>query len=275
MWCKEYSNGTDVVWYFKNIDNKLIPDTRQLLQTYSNVPPEEVLPHINKIRDKAWKIRSHMCTGQGIFLIPSMPGHPQHSTILSRLKNGATLVDVGTFIGQDLRQLVVDGAPSNNMYAVDIVNHWDTGYEMYRDRDNFHAHYIECDILKPNPALKELNGKMDIIWITHVLHQWTWEGQVLAAKTLVDLSRVGTIVAGYQVGAIVAMFAPRTELMKGDSFLHDPESFARMWDEVGAETGSKWKTTGKLKTTDDMGWTPEDLPTKGRRILEFTAERVG
>ncbi|KAF7855967.1 hypothetical protein EAF04_009923 [Stromatinia cepivora] len=154
-----------------------------------------------------------MCTGQGIFLNPSIPRHPLYRTILSRLNDGASLMDVGTFIGQDLRQLVYDGAPSTNLYGVDIVNHWETGYEMYRDKEKFHAQYIECDILNPNPALGKLNGKMDIIWVTHVLHQWTWEGQVLAAKNLLTLSRVGTIVAGYRVGAGPAKFRGRTELM--------------------------------------------------------------
>ena len=216
-----------------------------------------------------------MCTGQGMFLNPTMPRHPRYRTILSRLKNGASLIDVGTFVGQDLRKLVFDGVPSTNLYGVDIVNHWETGYEMYRDRDKFHAHYIECDILNPSLGLKELNGKADIIWITHVLHQWTWEGQVLAAKSLVNLSRVGTIVAGYQVGAGVATFQARTELMKADSFLHDPASFAKMWDEVGAETGSKWETTAGFKTIEEMGWEAEDMPEKtGRKILEFTVERV-
>lgn len=85
----------------------------------------------------------------------------QHDT--ERLKKGASLVDVGTFIGQDLRRLIVDGAPSTNLYAVDIVNHWNVRSDMFRDRDRFHAHYIETDILYPSPALQELNGKMDII----------------------------------------------------------------------------------------------------------------
>ncbi|KAJ8060778.1 hypothetical protein OCU04_011081 [Sclerotinia nivalis] len=150
IWCKEYSNGTDVVWYFPNIDNKLTVDTRHLLETYSNIPGDEVVHHINTIRDKAWAIRSHMCTGQGIFLNPSIPRHPLYRTTLSRLNDGASLMDVGTFIGQDLRQLVYNGAPSTNLYGVDIVNHWETGYEMYRDKEKFHARYIECDILSPN-----------------------------------------------------------------------------------------------------------------------------
>jgi hypothetical protein len=106
-----------------------------------------------------------MCTDQGLFLNPAISIHPSYSMILERLKKGASLVDVGTFIGQDLRRLVVDGAPSTNLYGVDIVNHWDIGFDMFRDRDKFHAHYIETDILYPSPALQDLNGKMNIIWV--------------------------------------------------------------------------------------------------------------
>ncbi|KAF4629022.1 hypothetical protein G7Y89_g9133 [Cudoniella acicularis] len=274
MWCKEYSNTTDVLWYNRTIEleKRMTPDTRHLLETYSNVPPAEIPAHISAIRDKAWAIRSHMCTGQGIFLNPSIPRHTSYPTILSRLKNGATLIDIGTFIGQDLRQLVLDGAPSTNMYAVDIVNHWDTGFDMYRDREKFHAKYIECDILHPSLELKELDGKMDIIWVTHLLHQWTWEGQVLAAKSLAALSRVGTLVCGYQVGADVETFQKATELMKGDSLLHDPKSFERMWDHVGEEMGMKWKTAVEYRSAEQMGWEPSDLGP--RRLIHFTAERV-
>lgn len=188
---------------------------------------------------------------------------------------GATLVDVGTFIGQDLRRLVVDGAPSTNMYAVDIVNHWDIGFDMFRDRHKFYAHYIESDILYPSPALQELNGKIDIIWVTHVLHQWIWGGQVIAAKNLVALSHIGTLVAGYQVGADVATHQVPTDLMKAESYLHDPISFPVMWDQVGEETGTKWKTEAEFKTVSEMGWKPEDLPILGRRVLEFSVERIG
>lgn len=214
-----------------------------------------------------------MCTGQGLFLDPTISKHPAYNTILERLKNNAKLIDIGTFIGQDLRRLVIDGAPSSNIYAIDIVNHWDVGFEMYRDQEKFHAHFIKTDILYPNSELQELNGKMDIIWITHVLHQWTWEGQVLAAKSLVQLARVGSLVAGYQVGLEVGTHQPATELMKADSFLHDPASFARMWEQVGEETGSKWRTEARLKTVGEMGWQTEDLPAS-RRILEFSVERV-
>jgi SAM-dependent methyltransferase len=215
-----------------------------------------------------------MCTGQGLFLTNSITLHESYSTILERLKNGATFVDIGTFLGQELRRLVVNGAPSENMYAIDIVNHWDIGYDMFRDKDKFHARYIEADILHPKSALQELNGKMDIIWVCHVLHQWTWEGQVSVAKNLVALSHKGTLLAGYEAGHEVATHVEPNHLMKGESFLHDPASFVKMWDQVGKETDTKWETKVQYRALSEMGWEPHDFPTPGRRVIHFVAERL-
>ncbi|TVY83564.1 Methyltransferase ausD [Lachnellula suecica] len=273
IWAKEYIDRKDVIWYFHTIDHRLTPNTRRLLETYSNIPPAEILPHVNSIREKAWAMRSHMCTGQGLFLDPTISRHQKYQTILQQLQTGASLVDVGTFIGQDLRRLVVDGAPSGDLYGVDIANHWDVGFDMFRDRDKFDAHYIEADILNPNSYLEALEGKMDIIWVTYLLHQWTWEGQVLAARRLVALSRPGTIVVGFQVGFEVARHQAASELMKGACFGHDPISLTQMWEQVGEETGSKWKTEARFRSLEDMGMTAADL-SGDKRILEFTVERM-
>lgn len=104
-----------------------------------------------------------------------LPKCPAYDTIIRRLQGGDCLLDVGYFLGQDLRRLVADGAPADRLYAVDVVNHWDLGYEMFRDRHRFSAHYIETDILSPNKKLEHLQGSIDIISITHVLHQWEWD----------------------------------------------------------------------------------------------------
>ena len=53
--------------------------------------------------------------------------------ILARARAGETVVDIGTFIGHNLRRLVVDGAPSDHLYGVDIVNHFDVGFDFFRD----------------------------------------------------------------------------------------------------------------------------------------------
>lgn len=44
-------------WYTKDLV-ELEPKTRELFETYSKVPSDEVVPHIKSIRDKAFKIVS-------------------------------------------------------------------------------------------------------------------------------------------------------------------------------------------------------------------------
>lgn len=113
---------------------------------------------------------------------------------------------------------MLDGVLSTDVFGLDIVNHWDRGFDMFRDHEEFHAHCIESDVLHPHTSLKELNGTMKIfILVTYVLQQRTWEGQVMAVKSLVDLSRVGALVIGNRVRENLALFKNRTEVMKGDN----------------------------------------------------------
>jgi hypothetical protein len=44
-------------WYVKDLTD-LEPATKALFETYSKVPSDEVVPHIKKIRDQAFKVVS-------------------------------------------------------------------------------------------------------------------------------------------------------------------------------------------------------------------------
>lgn len=90
--------------------------------------------------------------------------------MLQRLSSGQLLVDIGCFVGHDLRHLVNDRAPSSNIYGVDIVNFWDLGYEMFRDSEKLQAHFIEADLLAPTRSLQDLERRCGIICISQV----TW-----------------------------------------------------------------------------------------------------
>jgi hypothetical protein len=57
-------------------------------------------------RDKAWEIRSYPCIGQGLFLNPLITSSPVYGEMIEKLKAGGRLVEVGSFIGHDLRRLV-------------------------------------------------------------------------------------------------------------------------------------------------------------------------
>lgn len=206
-----------------------------------------------------------------------LPKSPAYPSIIQKLQAGASFLDIGCFIGQDLRRLVADGAPSDRLYAVDVVSHWDVGYDMYRDRDRFSAHFIEADILYPNAELRALTGTVDVISITHVLHQWDWKDQVKAVEELVKLSSgKGAVVVGFQVGSVGERVRKATDLAKSDTYWHDQGSFQRMWDEVGRGTGTEWECEARMLAWEEVGWDPRDTEYLGdeARVIEFVVRRV-
>ncbi|EMR82451.1 hypothetical protein BcDW1_8944 [Botrytis cinerea BcDW1] len=120
-------------WWLDSIDHKITPECRKLLEEYSKIPPEDVRQHIYDIRGKAWAIRPYPCTGLGRFLDNLLAQSPAYKDIVARLKGGDSFIDIGCFLGQELRQLVWDlnGAPTDQLHAVGIVNHWGLGYEFF------------------------------------------------------------------------------------------------------------------------------------------------
>ncbi|KAH8648658.1 hypothetical protein BX600DRAFT_555105 [Xylariales sp. PMI_506] len=268
---------TDSPFYSPNIDKYLTPSTRQFLLQYSGIPLEDQSKHVHAIRDEAWAIRPYPCTGVGVWLVTYISRSPAYASVLENLKSGGTFLDVGCFIGADLRQLCYDGAPSDKMYGIDIVSHWELGLDMYRDRERFQGHFIQADIMKSqdSPDLVALKGSVDVISISAVMHQWVYEMQLECAKRLVELSKPGSIVLGYQIGAIKAyefIFGPQ----KFPVWRHDRDSFSKMWAEAGEETGTTWEVAVRLLGFEEIGWDPKDQVPLGEsaRILEFVVTRT-
>ena len=196
---------------------------------------------------------------------------------MSRLNSGAKLLDIGCYIGTDLRHLVSAGASSSNLVAIDIVSHWDVGYEMFNDRSKFHTTFIETDILAPNSELAAMKGTFDIIYVAQVLHQWGWGRQVEACKRIFEMSTKGAMVVGLQVG-LVKGAVKHLKMAKAEAtyFFHDSDTFQKMWDQVGEETGTEWVCESRLRTWEEMGWDPKDAAYLGpdARIVEFVVNRM-
>ncbi|KAF1944890.1 hypothetical protein EJ02DRAFT_501100 [Clathrospora elynae] len=130
---------------------------------------------------------------------------------------------------------------SGNLFGNDIVNHWDLGYEFFNDEDRFH--------------MKKIHGQVDIVSIVHVLHQWDWDTQVLACKELVKFSKSGSL---------------------KEFTLHDAETFQRMWDVVGEETGTKWSMEAAIVPWKELAYRDEDIAYIGSdfALLRFLVTRV-
>ncbi|OTB02916.1 hypothetical protein M426DRAFT_322162 [Hypoxylon sp. CI-4A] len=275
----EYTKSQDrakAPFYHSNIDHRMVPETQKLLEKYSHVPREQQSDHIHRIRDLAWDIRAYPCTGLGSWLTPQLCRLPIYDEILQRVKDGATLVDVGTFLGHDLRRLAYDGAPSDKLYGVDIVSHFDIGYDLFRDRDHFRGHFIEADFLSTtSPELITLKERVDIIVISQVLHQWGYDGQFKAAQALTAFTKPGSLIVGNQIGNPEAQEIFLKSIGIG-VWRHNPESLAKMFEEVGAATGTKWETQAWLRSFPDMGWDVKDgaWMEPNVSLIEFAARRI-
>lgn len=138
------SKDKSVGWYDKSFPG-VNPDARNLLETYAHIAPEKVddyavemvrtrhsvfecsvlgfRPHgltFRIQRDRAWDIFPYPCIGQFRFLDLALCKQPSYGTMLQRLKAGAKYVDIGCCIGQDIRKLVADGAPGENLYGAEL-----------------------------------------------------------------------------------------------------------------------------------------------------------
>ncbi|KAF2196122.1 hypothetical protein GQ43DRAFT_499744 [Delitschia confertaspora ATCC 74209] len=153
------------------MDHRITLGVRHTLEPYSNVRPEDVKRHAYAI--VTWALPPWPCAGLGSLLTSTIPQLPLYTTILMKVvQSGGTLIDVGCYCGTDLRRLIFDAAPQDNLFGTDLVNQWDLGFELFRDQDKLQVKFIEVDILNPNTELEVLNGKMDVISATHFLHNW-------------------------------------------------------------------------------------------------------
>lgn len=202
---------------------------------------------------------------------------PVYPEVFARAKAGETVVDIGTFIGHDLRRLVFDGAPSDNLWGIDIVNHFDVGFDFFQDREHWKGRFIEADFLtvETSNILQPLRGKVDIIFLASVLHQWDWKGQLNAAAMLAYFTKPGSLIVGLQMGKPVAGEVTTGEL-KVPLFLHTPESFANLWNEAGESTSTKWETEAWPRSWEHIGVDPADMAWMGAdvRPFEFAVRRV-
>lgn len=199
------------------------------------------------------------------------------------MKDGEIFLDLGTCFGQDLRQLVMDGAPSAHTYGIDIEGALiDLGYNLFRDRQSLKTTFIIGDVFDPKMNWSQLGQNVDIFHASAVFHLFSWGQQVELACLLVRLGRPrpGTLIIGRQVGYIKPGVYPSRNNNK-PAYRHNVETLQQMWQEVGAKTGTAWAVEASM---DMVGFTdysrsqvfPEEMADadNGIRRLLFSIRRL-
>lgn len=203
-------------------------------------------------RERAWQIFPYPCIGLVRFLDFTLSTMPSYSNILSSLSrkdDPTTLLDVGCCVGQDLRKLVVDGAPGSQLAGVELeAEYIELGYGLFLDRGRFECHFVVGDVFD-HIAMKNLHGKFDFVHAASFLHLWAWDGQIDAGSQLVQFlkDKAGTVILGRQVGNSTPGEYPQPVTANGVNYLHDTYTFEKMWNEIGERTKTKWKVEASMR----------------------------
>lgn len=145
---------------------------------------------------------------------------------------------------------VFDGVPSENLYASDLrQDFYDIGYDLFNDHDQLKAQFIVADIFDDSSDLVEnLTHKIDIVNAASFFHLFNWNQQLLVAKRLVGLlqDKPGSLLIGRQIG-LVNPPPPEDKEAAGKHYRHDPATWKKFWEQVGAETGTKWEVETRME----------------------------
>ncbi|KAK0609972.1 hypothetical protein B0T17DRAFT_473363, partial [Bombardia bombarda] len=233
----------------------------KLLEGYSHIPADEIEQHLREVRQKAWSAHHYPCLGRWRFLDLNITTLPSYPSILSRLASGAVLLDCACCLGQALRQLAFDGAPTPNLIGTDLRREFiDYGFDLFRDRESFGGRFVTGSMLDPDDAnLKSLDGTVDIIHAHSFFHLFGWTEQRVAGERMVRFfkgegegegEREGRVGEATVVGRQVGEAGEPGDEGEG-RYLHNEASLQRLWDEIGASTGTRWRVEAELERSVD------------------------
>ncbi|KAF8638313.1 hypothetical protein AX17_002333 [Amanita inopinata Kibby_2008] len=220
---------------------------------------EQLKNHILAVQAKAYQVYRYPCIRRFSFIklkIPRLPAY-KHVLQLSRQRQDAILLDIGCCFGNDLRKIVVDGWPVENVLGSDLRSaFWDCGHALFKSTpETFPAAFVPGDAFDPSmiasrepfyqepqtprPDLKSLTsltplqGHVSAIHASSFFHLFDEEKQLYLARQLATLlsSAPGSVIFGGHGGKPAK--GARSEVIAGASsamFCHSPESWRELWD---------------------------------------------
>ncbi|CAI6332386.1 unnamed protein product [Periconia digitata] len=251
----------------------MTPEAVELFRVYSKVPTDRIKEHIKHIHP-------YPCLATFTFLDLLITQSHQYGEVLQRIKDGDKFLDLGCCVGQDIRKLVFDGAPSENTYGADLEPEFlEMGYKLFLDKSTLKTSFLTADLFDPKSSLRQLDGQIDIVHASAFLHLFDYDSCVKAVHRIVLLFKKtpNCLFIGAQLGRLEAGSIPGS---KGtEKYRHNVNSFAQMWDQVGEDTGTKWDVDARLNDEDlyaraeKMGIKAGFIP-PGSRWLQFSVRRV-
>lgn len=233
------------------------------------------------------------CIGHNMHLAFAFTENPRYQEALQRLKapgSTDTLLDLACMVGQVVRCLISEGVDPSRLYGSDLrQGYLDIGYELWNDKAKNGATFVAGDLLRDpgggqgdDDALAVLDGKISIVHMQNFFHLFLWEDQVKGAKRIIQFLTSGAankhMIFGEQIGTLEPgnKPLPGTETGITQRYLHNAETWQRLWDEIGDQTGTKWKTQSEFSDLPDsfMKWEAGWPGTQTFRQHRFGVYRV-
>ncbi|KAF4775227.1 methyltransferase domain-containing protein [Colletotrichum scovillei] len=249
-------NDKSSPWYSTSIRIEVLRNAREILEEYARVPPETVETHILTLRDKIWDVFPYPCVGRFSFLDFYLHRMPLYSSLVDRLKSpDAKHLDVACCIGQDIRKLVYDGVPSQNIVGLEIEKGFvDAGYELFRDKQSLQSEFIVADILDDEDGtLEDMVHQFDSAHLGMCLHLWNRDDQTKALLRVIRLLKAapGVAILGHTIGHTDGIEVSLG--MNGKpSLRHNVQTWGALWADLSEATGSCWKVEAEMYDDDSM-----------------------
>ncbi|KAF2193338.1 hypothetical protein K469DRAFT_744980 [Zopfia rhizophila CBS 207.26] len=260
-----------VAWYSASIGKKL-DRTSDFFVDATGSNGKELTTLLHSIRDRAWALDAYPCFGRWLFLLPGISGLSWYDdVVLKRAREGATVLDLGCGLGQEIRRVAVtESVKSTQLYVLDVSQEiWALGLELFGDASSPPAKFIQADArtdryaesLRANSEqLFQLSGKVDVVLMGLFLDLFHFPGQVEVGKTVAMLSKVGTHAVGYSRGTTTGNAVEEEVKDAGTrSMVHDDKSLKTLWFDIGELTKTKWKVEVNLVEIGEFGWEQEDV----------------
>jgi SAM-dependent methyltransferase len=181
------------------------------------------------------------CIGNYYFLDFSITQSPQYPSVLGRLQQGESLLDLACCLGQDIRKLVYDGAPTDNVFGSELERGFiELGFELFKDQDILGKNFSSGDIFSVDVA--GLAGKQfDIIHAASFFHLFSWDEQVDAMGRALSLlkPKAGSMIFGRQTAVLEAGEIEHPASRSGSMYRHNVASFTALISQVAKQCGKK------------------------------------
>jgi len=243
------SESVEKPWVAYIEEPPINPSIETFFANYASIPASALRSHLITTRERAWNNVNYPCLGRWAFLDFFIQRSPIYKEIVEKCKNeGATVIDFACCLGQDVRQLVYDGIPIDQIRGYELDPFFiEQGYELFRDGELMKEKKVFSSNDIFDDQFLETVEPADYLYAGSFIHLFDAETQKDVCRRLARLCK--RAITGRQVGGSIPMELPRP--LGGDgkkAMRHSPESFARMWDEV---TDGKWQVESATFETRD------------------------